>query len=105
MQSKFHTFVDDLRTRIERDPLRSFFVGIGIGVLLAIFARALLPLALIVVIVAALLWFFGEDDLAPGEQSGIVEDPLSAPDRLQGAGRSTPLSSQGAIPEQTGRTR
>ena len=75
-QSRMKTLLSDLRVRIERDPVRSFFVGIGIGLCVALFGRILLPLLLIVVIVAGLLWFFSEEERAPNDRGA---DDLNGP--------------------------
>lgn len=62
IQNRVQTLILDLRQRIERDPIRSFLIGIVIGMVLVLFSRVLLPLVCVLAIVAGLLWFFSEED-------------------------------------------
>ena len=83
VQSRFETLVQDVRSRIEKDPIRSFFVGVILGMFLVIFRQLLVPLAVILALVAAALYYFSNNRAAPVTRGPDADSAPKDPEMRQ----------------------
>ena len=58
LESKIRDYARDFRKKVESAPMKWFGIGVGVGFLIAVLARVLVPLLLVFLLVAAGLYYF-----------------------------------------------
>lgn len=69
----------DCVARIESAPLPAFIAGIVLGVLLAVFWRAIVPLLIIVALILGGIWLFSDRD----QEADTAEETCPTEDRAE----------------------
>jgi hypothetical protein len=60
IESRLQELVERFRSSVESAPIPAFFVGVLVGLAVALFSKVLIPLFLVATIVILLLWFLAD---------------------------------------------
>lgn len=62
IESRLKDIVMRVKSFIESSPVPAFLSGLGVGIILGLFYRSLIPLVVVIALVVGGIWMFSEKD-------------------------------------------